>query len=167
MIFLSLYNGAKLQFYSKNKKLCNLDISQPIEMRFGISWHLLKVLWHTKSHTDRLRNERNMGLDPFHQTKGCLKWGSKNEPFLSLEAIVPMHWLHVYPNSDSSTFRHFFGKFLEEFRLILCRYLADILPENTKKFGFCHFLADILHLADFQHFLGKFLANIWKERRNW
>ena len=78
-----------------------------------------------------------------------------------------MHWLHVYPNSDSSTFRHFFGKFLEEFWQILCSYLADILPENTRKFGFCHFLADILHLEDFQHFLGKVLAHIWKERSNW
>ena len=64
-----------------------------------------------------------------------------------------MHWLHLYPNSDSWTFQHFFGKFLEEFWHILCSYLADILPENTRKFGFCNFLADILPLADFQHFL--------------
>ena len=84
----------------------------------------------------------------------ALKVGSQSHIFLFYFLRV-MHWLHVYPNSDSSTFRHFFGKFLEEFWQILCSYLADILPENTKKFGFCHFLADILHLGDFQHFLGK------------
>ena len=77
-----------------------------------------------------------------------------------------MHWLHVYPNSDSSTFRHFFGKFLEESWQILCSYLADILPENTTKPGFGYFALGRLSAFSWQSFgtyleRKKCLANFW------
>ena len=75
-----------------------------------------------------------------------------------------MHWLHVNPNSDFSTFRHFFGTFLEEFWSIFCRYFAKKILET---WHLSFFLADNLRLADFQHFFGKVLAHIWKERSIW
>ena len=45
--------------------------------------------------------------------------------------------------------------------------MADILPKNDETFGYCHFSADKLHLADFQQFFGKVLAHIWKVRSIW
>ena len=71
-----------------------------------------------------------------------------------------MHWLHVNPNSDFSTFWHF----LEEFWAIICRHFAKKVLEIL---AFVVILADNLHLADFQHFLGKVLAHVWKERSIW
>ena len=53
-IFSLRWDGAKLQFQSKNKKSYNLNISQPIQMRIGMSkQHLPKLLWHTKSEYKR------------------------------------------------------------------------------------------------------------------
>ena len=71
-----------------------------------------------------------------------------------------MHWLHVNPNSDFSTFWHF----LEEFWTIICRHFAKKVLEIL---AFVVFLADNLQLADFQHFFGKVSVNIWKERSIW
>ena len=81
------------------------------------------------------------------------------------KSVGLLHWLHVNPNSDHSTFRHFFGKFLEEFWQIFCSYWADILPWNSRLFVICHFLGDKLHLAVIQHFLAKFwhiLFCVWQ-----
>ena len=61
-----------------------------------------------------------------------------------------MHWLHVDPNSDFSTFRHFFSKFLaclEEFWLFLPAAkrlgltLLGVLPLATfrSRLTFSHF----------------------------
>ena len=64
-----------------------------------------------------------------------------------------MHWLHVNPNSDFSTFRHFFGRILFRFLQIFGRYFAKKILETL---AFVIFSEDNLHLADFQHFLAKF-----------
>ena len=75
-----------------------------------------------------------------------------------------MHWLHVNPNSDFSTFRHFFGRILFSFLQIFGRYFAKKILETL---AFVIFSEDNLHLADFQHFFGKVSAHIWKERSIW
>ena len=75
-----------------------------------------------------------------------------------------MHWLHVYPNSDFSTFWHFFGRILFSFLQIFGRYFAKKILETL---AFVIFSEDNLHLADFQHFFGKVSAHIWKERSIW
>ena len=76
--------------------------------------------------------------------------------YIIYKSVGLLHWLHVNPNSDHSTFRHFFGKFLEEFWQIFCSYWADILPWNSRLFVISHFLGDNLHLTVIQHFLAKF-----------
>ena len=57
-------------------------------MRFGTSQELPKVLWHTKSHLDQMRNDRDMGLGPFHRAEGVLQIGFQKGTFFRLEATV-------------------------------------------------------------------------------
>ena len=46
-----------------------------------------------------------------------------------------MHWLHLYPNSDYSTFTHFFSKFLEEFCQVMCGHTYLEAPRGVTKFA--------------------------------
>ena len=94
VIFSLLWNGAKLQFYSKNEKLYNSKVSQPIQMRFGMGQHLPRVLWHTKSYPDRFRYGWVLGLGPSHQAREALQMGFQKWTFLSPEATVLIleHW---------------------------------------------------------------------------
>ena len=57
-------------------------------MRFGTSQELPKVLWHTKSHPDQKRNNRDMGLGPFHRAEGVLQMGFQKWTFSWLESTV-------------------------------------------------------------------------------
>ena len=69
----------------------------------------------------------------------------------------------INPNSDFSTFRHFFGTFLEEFCSVFCRYLADISPKKYLKLWHLSFFGKIIctwqtfsiFLAKFRHIFGK------------
>ena len=59
-----------------------------ILMRFGTNQELPDLLWHTKSHLDQKRNDRDMGLGPFHRAEGVLQMGFQKWTFLRLEATV-------------------------------------------------------------------------------
>ena len=68
----------------------------------------------------------------------------------------------------SAFFRYFFGRISVNFLQLFGRYFAK---KNTGNFGICHFLADNLHLVNFQHFFWqsfgtylerkKYLADFW------
>ena len=73
-----------------------------------------------------------------------------------------MHWLHVYPNSDSSTFRHFFGTFWASFWKNFGKYYAVIWQI------FCHKMLGNLLLSFFWQIFctwqtfSIFLAKFWQ-----
>ena len=62
--------------------------SKWILMRFGTNQGLPDLLWHTKSYLDQKRNNRDMGLVPFHREEGVLQMGFQKWTFLWLEATV-------------------------------------------------------------------------------
>ena len=53
-----------------------------------VSLGLPNVHWHTESHLDQKRNDRDMGLGPFHRAEGVPQMGFQKWTFLWLEAIV-------------------------------------------------------------------------------
>ena len=61
-------------------------------------------------------------------------------PMSDFPRLVYMAWLHVNPNSDFSTFRHFFGRYLSVFLQTFGRFSSGI---NEKKFVICHFFGFI------------------------
>ena len=71
-----------------------------------------------------------------------------------------MHWLHVNPNANLSTFWHFFGRILVNFLQLFGRFFDKKILEILV---FVIFSADNLHLADFQHFLAEFRQIFGKE----
>ena len=57
-------------------------------MIFGTSQGLPKLFRHTKSHLDQMRNDRDMGLVPFHRAEEVLQIGFQKLAFSRLEATV-------------------------------------------------------------------------------
>ena len=75
-----------------------------------------------------------------------------------------MHWLHVNPNSDYSTFWHFFGTFLKNFGQFSAVIWQIFCQKILETLVFVIFSADNLHLADFQQFFwsfGKYFEHRW------
>ena len=81
-------------------------------MRFGTNQELPNMLWHTKSHLDPKRNDRDKGLGPFHRAKGFLQMGFQKWTFLwhSFWHSKLIFWYVraqcIYPKSHYYPFGH-------------------------------------------------------------